>query len=178
MHAVRVLPLLMWREDAWGVRASAPEILAPVRVEPRGYLANERTLITWLHMASILSAAATGALSLGDTPQMRMTGAFLAVPGVFIVLYALRSYYVRLHALDNRTLSPFEQRAGPAALLFMLVAVVLANLFHNLYRNGLASFGIHSGAHLHARGLDRSPLASIQHPPPALADSFHMPKPS
>lgn len=128
----------------WGATGRTAAVLAPIRVEPRVYLANERTLITWLHMATLLSAAATGALSLGDTPQMRMTGALLAVPGIFFVLHAMRTYYLRLCALDNRTLSAFEDFTGPVAVLFLLVSVVLLNLGHNLYKYGLASFGMHS----------------------------------
>ncbi len=95
-------------------------VFTPMKVDPRAYMANERTLLAWLQMAALMAAAATGALSLGDTPEMRLTGALLAVPGICFTVSALITYYRRLRCLDNRVSVEVEDQRGPSLMLLLL----------------------------------------------------------
>ena len=42
----------------------------PVRVEPKTYFANERTFLSWLNMAVLLSSVAVGLIGLGGSDDL------------------------------------------------------------------------------------------------------------
>ena len=70
------------------------KVLAPVRSEPRAWLANERTFLSWAHMSSLLAAVAIGLATKSSHP-LRIAGMLLATPACLFVFYALRRH-VRL----------------------------------------------------------------------------------
>lgn len=52
-----------WCCFEWASEMDDMKSLAPQKVEPKLFLANERTYVKWLHMAVILSSASTGVLA-------------------------------------------------------------------------------------------------------------------
>ncbi len=110
-------------------------IVSPVRTEPRTWLANERTFISWMHAATMLAIISTGLDHVVETPAMRMTGTLLALPAIAISIRALVLYYWRQHQLDNRSVGSYEDRIGPLLFVGLLTAMILANLFFALARH-------------------------------------------
>jgi hypothetical protein len=52
-----------WSCCQWAAEMDDLKTLAPQKVEPKLFLANERTYVKWLHMAVILASASTGVLA-------------------------------------------------------------------------------------------------------------------
>ena len=48
----------------------ASHLQVPVRVEPKTYFANERTFLSWLNMAVLLSSVAVGLIGLGGSDDL------------------------------------------------------------------------------------------------------------
>ena len=114
------------------------KVLAPVRSEPRAWLANERTFLSWAHMSSLLAAVAIGLATKSSHP-LRLAGMLLATPACLFVFYALRRYHVRLFELNDRSVGSDtgelrDDTRGPLALLLCFTLVNLLNLAYAIWR--------------------------------------------
>ena len=118
----------MWRETQ--------EILVPTRVEPRSYLANERTLVEWLELSATITTVATLLTSTATSYAMEATGLLLLCPAALFALHALRSFYQRGQNLDVRSSSSFSDPAASFFLVILIVPLVLARCAFALWRSG------------------------------------------
>ena len=109
-------------------------VLSPMRVEPRAYMANERTLLSWLHMSALLATVATGIVALADTSEMKLTGILVGAPAVLFICHAVVLYFRRLRDLNRKTLTSLDEQRGPWLILVSMVTVVLVNLGLVLWR--------------------------------------------
>ena len=63
---------------------------APIKIEPKVYFANERTFLTWMHSATVLSAAAIGIIAFAnDNPWSQVYGVMLLPVSLGFIIYAM-----------------------------------------------------------------------------------------
>lgn len=70
-----------------GGGANAAAASATVRVEPKTFFANERTLLQWLNIAVLLASVAITLLSFGQ-PAAKAAGLLLAPVAIFFIGYS------------------------------------------------------------------------------------------
>jgi uncharacterized membrane protein YidH (DUF202 family) len=135
--------------DAALIRADAPSRLrhVPVKVEPKTFFANERTLLQWLSMSILLLFLALGLLSMergaattvipGTAPSgssfgtlpSAICGLTLAPISILFMLYALWTYIVRAKRIARREPSArYDDMYGPVALVALLVVIAIATV--------------------------------------------------
>jgi uncharacterized membrane protein YidH (DUF202 family) len=122
----------------------------PVKVEPKTFFANERTLLQWLSMAILLlflglglmTLETTGSAAPGGTPNVSAAAVFggrsraSAVCGVIIapiavvfMIYALWTFIVRARRIARREPSTrYDDVFGPVALVVILCVVATASI--------------------------------------------------
>jgi len=120
----------------------------PMKVEPKVFLANERTLLSWLHMAITLgsiSAALLGFSGVGNSTASgaavglskgqqgaRVIGLLLLPVAILFCGYALVTFYWRGKRIRSRTEGIFHDEVGPfllgTILIISLIAVFLIYL--------------------------------------------------
>ncbi|CAG8632759.1 12853_t:CDS:2 [Acaulospora morrowiae] len=101
-------------------------IAVPVRVEPKVFFANERTLLSWLNFTIILGGLAVGLLNFGDRISIIAAGMFTAV-SMSMMMYALFTYHWRSYMIKKRHSGPYDDRIGPTFLCVALLVAVLVN---------------------------------------------------
>lgn len=100
------------------------------KVEPKLFFANERTFISWLHMAVILSSVATGVLAFGKSDSSAHGYALLLMPlALLFVVYALRTYLVRSRKINTRDTERWDDPYGPVILASILIVALLVQFF-------------------------------------------------
>lgn len=108
-------------------------VLAPVKLTPRSWLACERTLLAWLHIATILSAVSTGVLFRGTASGVGTCAILMLIPAISFVIYATRMYYIRIHQLKHRQLSSYYDQDGPFWMTVIMCFAVLMNLVGRIW---------------------------------------------
>ncbi|KAG0232183.1 vacuolar transporter chaperone [Actinomortierella wolfii] len=99
-----------------------------VRVEPKVFFANERTFLSWLQFTVMLGGLSLGLLNFGDKISRVSAGLFTFVALAFMV-YAMVTYHWRSQKIRRREIGPYDDRIGPTALCFVLLAAVVTNFF-------------------------------------------------
>ncbi|CAG8789719.1 23452_t:CDS:2, partial [Dentiscutata erythropus] len=108
-------------------------VAVPVRVEPKVFFANERTLLSWLHFSIIINGLALGLLNFGnDEVSNIVAGTFMFV-SIMIMLYALGMYLWRVYMIRKRSFGPYEDRFGPAFICGLLFVGVLVNFWFRFW---------------------------------------------
>lgn len=118
-----------------------PATSLPQRLEPKTFLASERTFLSWLHMAITLASIAAALLAFAATSHKthdRMHAlsrnlvefiALLLLPlAAFIVAYALMVFLWRNSQIAMKQASYIDDRRGPL-LLSVLVVSALSAIF-------------------------------------------------
>ena len=141
------------REDELGdvetaARGEAPSRPrhVPIKVEPKTFFANERTLLQWLSMSILLLFLALGLLSIdrqssalplasgsaaslssiGNPFAGAICGVILAPISILFMLYALWTFIVRARRIARREPSArYDDMYGPVALVFLLVVIAV-----------------------------------------------------
>ena len=119
-----------------GARSSIPQ-----RLEPKTFLASERTFLSWLHMAITLSSIAAALLAFSSSSKKKSDPmhvlsknlvefiALMLLPlGIFIVAYALMVFLWRNSQIALKQASYIDDRRGPL-LLATLVVSSLSGIF-------------------------------------------------
>ena len=121
-------------------RSEGPSIHIAQRLEPKTFLASERTFMSWLHMAITLSSIATALLAFASTAKRNKTDtihsisshlvefiALMLLPlGVFIVAYALVVFLWRNSQIALKQASYIDDRRGPLLLAALVVSALSA----------------------------------------------------
>jgi uncharacterized membrane protein YidH (DUF202 family) len=127
----------------------APQRHVPVKVEPKTFFANERTLLQWLSMAILLLFLGLGLMTLetvgstapGGTPSVSaavfggrsrasaVCGVIIAPIAVVFMIYALWTFIVRARRIARREPSTrYDDVFGPVALVVILCVVATASI--------------------------------------------------
>jgi len=116
----------------------------PMKVEPKVFFANERTLLSWLHMAitlgsisaALLGMSGASASSSGSKVSVskgeegaRLIGLLLLPVAIVFCGYALNTFYWRGQRIRSRTEGPFHDEVGPFVLGGILMLALSAIFF-------------------------------------------------
>lgn len=97
----------------------------PARVEPKTYMANERTFIQWVSAAILLLSVASLLIRNGYDG----TAAVISLSAFCLVIYSYRLYFARLQLLKVREPYGYFNKISPTVLTVLVgVAVVLVLL--------------------------------------------------
>jgi vacuolar transporter chaperone complex subunit 4 len=103
-----------------------PGIAVPVRVEPKVYFANERTLLSWYEVGIVIGAIAVSLLNFGDDTAIKAAFGFTLV-AVALVMYAMGIFLWRAAMIRKHRAVNYDDRVGPTVLVIMLFCAVGAN---------------------------------------------------
>ncbi|KXS16853.1 SPX-domain-containing protein [Gonapodya prolifera JEL478] len=103
-------------------------VAIPVRIEPKVYFANERTLLDWLSFSTVIGGLALGLLNFAD-PIGQTMGMLFTVVTLGIMWYAVGIYMWRLKKIQSRDPSPYDDRMGPALLVVCLFVCLFTNFY-------------------------------------------------
>jgi uncharacterized membrane protein YidH (DUF202 family) len=87
-----------------------------LRVEPKTFFANERTLIQWITGALLLMTVAALLIDIDDNSSTRLIGFFLIVCGAFVVCYGVFVYFRRIHLMTTGSAYGYVDYLGPILL--------------------------------------------------------------
>jgi uncharacterized membrane protein YidH (DUF202 family) len=110
------------------------------RLEPKTFLASERTFMAWMHMAITLSSIATALLAFSSTAKRNKSDmvhtlsnhlvdfiALMLLPlGIFIVAYATVVFLWRNSQIALKQASYIDDRRGPLLLAALVVSALSA----------------------------------------------------
>lgn len=116
-----------------------PRTVIPQRLEPKTFLASERTFLSWLHMSITLSSIAAALLAFGSTAKkikdpmhvlsknlVEFIALMLLPLGIFIVAYALMVFLWRNSQIALKQASYIDDRRGPLLLAALVVSALSA----------------------------------------------------
>eukprot|EP01127_Copromyxa_protea_P024027 TRINITY_DN9283_c0_g1_i1.p1 TRINITY_DN9283_c0_g1~~TRINITY_DN9283_c0_g1_i1.p1 ORF type:complete len:972 (+),score=128.36 TRINITY_DN9283_c0_g1_i1:401-2917(+) len=107
-------------------------IYEEVYVEPKTYLANERTLLQWLNYSIILVIGCLSILFSGHHLAAMMSIGILVI-GCLLSLYALYVYNYRRKAVTSTDVSArYDDRWGPVVLVFAVLVFMLLTSYVEL----------------------------------------------
>ncbi|KAK9918747.1 hypothetical protein WJX75_006519 [Coccomyxa subellipsoidea] len=120
-----------------------PPVMArttPMRIEPKTFFANERTFLSWLHMAvtiGSIAAALLGFVGVADSSKHKAqatdylveTIALILLPvAVMMCAYALTVFIWRARAISKKQVGHIDDRFGPLGLAGVVVLALTAIL--------------------------------------------------
>ena len=121
---------LITTNDGRQVHVKIPKVVkSQSKVEPKVYLANERTWVSYMNMGVLL---ATLSLTLYNSASDK-TGEYFGVSYAFIsiatILYGSYIYQVRLKMINSRSNEHFDQLIGPVLICISLFLCVAYNFY-------------------------------------------------
>ena len=108
-----------------------PVVRPRVRVEPKTYMANERTLLHWLSVSSLVAMMALALVrneSRRRSPIVLLTGTTTYCVSLLCMCYALKLYFVRGRLISTGQNVSFDSN-GPMVLTAMLAITVVMAAF-------------------------------------------------
>ena len=106
----------------WATEVSDSMKVTPQKVEPKLFLANERTFMKWLHMAVIMSSASVGVLAFTARESSSQLYAMLLLPiALIFILYPLFVYMWRNGQIRGRDASRWDDPWGPIIITTLLI---------------------------------------------------------
>lgn len=106
----------------------------PVKIEPKVYFANERTFLAWIHMAVTLASISMAIVAFAEANEWsQIYGICLMPVAIGFCVYALWMFIKRAGMIRRKDPGPYEDRAGPIALAFLLALAIIINFVVKLY---------------------------------------------
>eukprot|EP01066_Platyproteum_vivax_P004509 Platyproteum_vivax@DN15863_c0_g1_i1.p1 len=100
---------------------------------PKVFLANERTLMHWLHTGMLILTLSLALMHL-DHPALHLTGMFLSPIALFLFLYPYMKYCKRAEAITNQVPTDwFYDVTGPAVVVTAFSLAILSSSLINIY---------------------------------------------
>jgi hypothetical protein len=100
-------------------------VVARIKVEPKTFFSNERTLLQWMNLVIFLSVAALLLMSMGTLPA-RVAGLSFAVLAIVAAIYATIIYHWRRLAIKTqRPVTSYDDRIGPTGFVILIIAVIV-----------------------------------------------------
>lgn len=100
---------------------------AIVRVEPKTFFANERTLVDWLHVTVLLSTVGIALMHLAGK-KTAMGGQALCFAALFLMVYALRTFWWRSEAIEAKKDLDYSDPYGPPLLVTVLAVSITCSV--------------------------------------------------
>ncbi|RKF76651.1 Vacuolar transporter chaperone 4 [Golovinomyces cichoracearum] len=118
-------------------RYKAPKgkkIYVPIRIEPKVYLASERTYLSWLEYCVYLGYISVTLLNFGSKNHFIDFLPALAFITVALIsnIYALIMYGYRSHAIRHRRIIRYHDRYGPTFHCFVLLFAIGLNFWNEI----------------------------------------------
>jgi uncharacterized membrane protein YidH (DUF202 family) len=117
----------------------------PMRIEPKTFLANERTFLSWLHMAVTVGSIAAALIGFAGSEAARGSKAgsrasllveiialILLPVSVLMVAYALAVFVWRSKAIGRRQVGYIDDRRGPLGLAAVVITALTSILIVSL----------------------------------------------
>lgn len=104
------------------------KIAMPVRVEPKVFLANERTFLKWVQFAIFLGGVGTAILGMGDE-NGALCGSMLMLVSVMFIFYALFIFSWRNKKIAERCMQPYDDLFGPTILVIVFLIAMGLSIF-------------------------------------------------
>eukprot|EP01068_Selenidium_serpulae_P016102 Selendium_serpulae@DN6267_c3_g1_i10.p3 len=124
-----VVPWLQWPRPAQP--RSQPIHAGAVRVEPKAFFANERTLLQWMNVAVLISTIGITLLNFGSRIG-RVGGLLLSPVAIFFIVYSFVVYLRRNRKLERKEVVGYNDQVGPAVLVVCLVVSLSTVLILNI----------------------------------------------
>jgi uncharacterized membrane protein YidH (DUF202 family) len=122
------------RNNNYSMAVVAPTSIQ--KIEPKLFLANERTYLHWLHHGVILSTVASGILAFSDESGEKwgeMYALILLVVSLGFCVYALHVFLWRTAQIRSRIPGRWDDPLGPMLLGAMLTVILACNFATKLY---------------------------------------------
>ncbi|VVT58568.1 uncharacterized protein SAPINGB_P006274 [Magnusiomyces paraingens] len=103
-------------------------ICVPVRVEPKVYFANERTFLSWMHIAIFLSTIAGGLLNFGQGASLEASLGFFLTAALTII-YGLFMYLWRRYHIRHKDAVRYDDMIGPTLICGAIFLSTAANFY-------------------------------------------------
>jgi len=101
--------------------------IVPMNVEPRSYMANERTFLKWMRMSALTTLVGMILLAMRHEP---VTGVLLIILSIFVLIRSYHEYYKRNEVLVNRIDYKWIDNLGPPLLLLSLFVPMITYLVY------------------------------------------------
>ena len=100
----------------------------PLQVEPKVWLANERTFLKWQHISILLGGLAVGLYTAagGDIVAQFMGVSYIVI-AIFAALWGYYMHYTRRNMIVARSGKDFDNLAGPMIVSFALMLALVLN---------------------------------------------------
>lgn len=120
---------------AWARPAEGLKAMNTQKVEPKLFFANERTFISWLQMAVVLSASAVGILAFtSETGGRAELFALMILPvALLFIVYAVSTYLWRLSMIKEREAERWDDPFGPVLLTVIVIIALVMQFFIKLF---------------------------------------------
>lgn len=106
----------------------------PVKIEPKVFLANERTFLLWMHSALWLFGASMTILTYSNYDERRiMYGALLLPVSVVFIVYSIFQYIRRNEMLHNKDPGPYLDIMGPTVLGMLVMISIISQFVLHFY---------------------------------------------
>lgn len=106
-------------------------ICVPVRVEPKVYFATERTFLSWISIAIILSGVSTSLLNYGTkTTMVASIGFFLTA--LITLVYTYIIYNMRVIYIREKWAVDYEDKIGPPLICGCLILSMIFSFYCNM----------------------------------------------
>ena len=101
----------------------------PVRVEPKVWLANQRTFVKWQHISVLLASLSLGLYNAaGETNNVaRGLSVVYTLIAIFAGVWGWRMYIVRSRMIDARSGKDFDNIVGPIVVCLGLIVALCIN---------------------------------------------------
>jgi uncharacterized membrane protein YidH (DUF202 family) len=106
----------------------------PLKVEPKVWLANERTFLKWQHICILLGGLAVGLYTAAgeDVIAFSMGVAYLVI-AVFAGLWGYYTHMTRRNMIVARSGKDFDNMIGPMIVSFALMVALVLNFVFKVY---------------------------------------------
>lgn len=101
-------------------------ICVPIRIEPKVYLANERTFLSWLSVGMLIGGVATALLNYGSNSTLTASIGFF-IAALFILGYSTYKYLWRVLMIREKKAVAYGDKFGPN----MICGVIFLAIFIN-----------------------------------------------
>lgn len=104
------------------------------KVEPKVFLANERTFIKWLQMAVVLSSFSIGILAFANKTSSSQYFAIALLPmSLLFIVHALRTFLWRSKLIRNRDATRWDDPVGPVLLTSLIIIALVVHFMFTVY---------------------------------------------
>ncbi|KAJ3031691.1 UNVERIFIED_CONTAM: hypothetical protein HDU68_001208 [Siphonaria sp. JEL0065] len=104
------------------------KVMAPLRIEPKVYFANERTFLSWLHFCIVLGGLALGLLNFGDRVG-QISGLVFTLVALTFMGYSVLTFQKRAEMIRRRDPGPYDDTTAPLVLCVVLFVAVGLNFY-------------------------------------------------